>query len=85
MSTSQSHGHMFETTLEILLFITFRREKTYVQDVLDHVVTGASYRTVQRYMKSLENLGYVESDCKKNSPQSFIPTLKAKQLFGVKA
>lgn len=85
MNISQSHGHMFETTMDILLFITFRGKATYVQDVLDNVVTNTSYRTVQRYVNSLEKLGYVLGDGKRNSPQGFLPTDKAKQLFGVKS
>lgn len=80
MSISQSHGHMFELTIEIVLFITFRRQKTYVQDVLDDVVSDVSKRTVCRYLSSLEDLGYVTGD--KKSPQGFLPTEKSKQLFG---
>jgi len=72
---------MFEMTLEIVLFITFRTKKTYVQDVLDDVVSGATGRTVQRYLSSLEKLGFIEGDGK--CPQGFLPTEKAKQLFGV--
>jgi len=71
---------MFEMTLEIVLFITFRTKKTYVQDVLDDVVSGATGRTVQRYLSSLEKLGFIEGDGK--CPQGFLPTKKAKQLFG---
>jgi len=71
---------MFEVTLEIVLFITFRTKKTYVQDVLDDVVSGATGRTVQRYLSSLEKLGFIEGDGK--CPQGFLPTEKAKQLFG---
>jgi len=71
---------MFEMTLEIVLFITFRTKKTYVQDVLDDVVSGATGRTVQRYLSSLEKLGFIEGDGK--CPQGFLPTEKAKQLFG---
>jgi len=71
---------MFEMTLEIVLFITFRTKKTYVQDVLDDVVSGATGRTVQRYLSSLEKLGYIQGDDK--CPQGFLPTEKAKQLFG---
>ena len=72
MSITQSHGHMFEMTLEIVLFITFRTKKTYVQDVLDDVVSGVTGRTVQRYLSSLEKLGYIIGD--KKNPQGFIPT-----------
>ena len=79
MSISQSHGHMFELTIEIVLFITFRRQKTYVQDVLDDVVSDVSKRTVQKYPASLEKLGYITGD--KKYPQGFLPTEKAKQLF----
>lgn len=80
MSITQSHGHMFEMTLEIVLFITFRRQKTYVQDVLDDVVSDVSKRTVQKYLASLEKLGYITGD--KKYPQGFLPTEKSKQLFG---
>lgn len=80
MSITQSHSYMFEMTLEIVLFITFRTKKTYVQDVLDDVVSGATGRTVQRYLSSLEKLGYIQGDGK--CPQGFLPTEKAKQLFG---
>ena len=80
MSITQSHSYMFEMTLEIVLFITFRTKKTYVQDVLDDVVSGATGRTVQRYLSSLEKLGYIQGDDK--CPQGFLPTEKAKQLFG---
>lgn len=79
MSISQSHGHMFELAIEIVLFITFRRQKTYVQDVLDDVVSDVSKRTVQKYLASLEKLGYITGD--KKYPQGFLPTEKAKQLF----
>ena len=83
MSVSQSHGHIFEMTVEIILFITFRTKQTYVQDIMDDVVTGVDKRTVQRYMRSLEKLEYVKGDsC---CPQGFVPTDKAKQLFGVNA
>ena len=71
---------MFEQTLEIMLFITFRTNKTYVIDVLEQVVSGVSERTVCRYLSSLEDLGYVAGD--KKSPQGFLPTEKSKQLFG---
>lgn len=81
MNTTQSHSYMFEMTLEIVLFITFRTKKTYVQDVLDDVVSGVSERTVHRYLASLERLGYIRGDSK--CPQGFLPTEKAKQLFGV--
>ncbi len=80
MNTTQSHSYMFEMTLEIVLFITFRTKKTYVQDVLDDVASGATGRTVQRYLSSLEKLGFIEGDGK--CPQGFLPTEKAKQLFG---
>lgn len=80
MNTTQSHSYMFEMTLEIVLFITFRTKKTYVQDVLDDVVSGVSERTVHRYLTSLERLGYIRGDSKR--PQGFLPTEKAKQLFG---
>ena len=83
MSITQSHSYMFEMTLEIVLFITFRTKKTYVQDVLDDVVSGATGRTVQRYLSSLEKLGYIQGDGK--CPQGFLPTEKAKQLFGTTA
>lgn len=83
MNTTQSHSYMFEMTLEIVLFITFRTKKTYVQDVLDDVVSGATGRTVQRYLSSLEKLGFIEGDGK--CPQGFLPTEKAKQLFGATA
>ncbi len=79
MSISQSHGHMFELTIEIMLFITFRTKKTYVVDVLEDVVSGVSERTVHRYLASLEKLGYITGD--KKYPQGFLPTEKAKQLF----
>ena len=83
MSITQSHGVMFEITVEILLFIVFRKEKTYAQDLIDHVVSGVSKRTVQRYLKSLEQLGYVQSDgC---VHKGFTPTEKAKQTFGAKS
>lgn len=80
MSITQSHGHMFELTIEIVLFITFRRQKTYVQDVLDDVVSDVSKRTVQKYLASLEKLGFIQGDGK--CPQGFLPTEKSKQLFG---
>ena len=80
MSISQSHGHMFELTIEIVLFITFRTNKTYVIDVLEQVVSGVSERTVCRYLSSLEDLGYITGD--KKYPQGFLPTEKSKQLFG---
>lgn len=83
MSISKSHSHMFEQTIEIMLFITFRTKKTYVIDVLDQVVSGVSERAVQRYLASLEQLGYVIGD--RETPQGFIPTEKAKQLFGAKS
>ncbi|WP_312086975.1 hypothetical protein [Acinetobacter variabilis] len=83
MSISQSHSHMFELTIEIILFITFRRKKTYVQDVLDDVVSDVSKRTVQKYLASLEKLGYIIGD--KKYPQGFIPTEKARQLFGAES
>lgn len=76
---SKSHSHMFEQTLEIMLFITFRTNKTYVIDVLEQVVSGVSERTVCRYLSSLEKLGYITGD--KKYPQGFLPTEKAKQLF----
>lgn len=85
MSTAmnQQQAFIFETSLEILLFITYRTKKTYVQDVLDNVVDGVQIRVVQRYLKSLESLGYIEGDRK--CPQGFVPTIKAKQLFGAAA
>lgn len=81
MSITQSHGYMFELTIEILLFITCRPNKTYVRDIMENVVTEVSPRTVQRYLNSLQKHGYVQGDCKQ--PQGFVPTLKAKQTFGV--
>lgn len=54
MSISQSHGFMFEMTMDVLLYITFKPNKTYVQDIMDNVVSGSTKRTVQRYLKSLE-------------------------------
>lgn len=80
MNTTQSHSYMFEMTLEIVLFITFRTKKTYVQDVLDDVVSGATGRTVQRYLSSLEKQGYLIGD--NEIPRGFRPSDKAKQLFG---
>lgn len=82
MSTNmnQQHAQIFEMTMDILLFVTFRTKKTYVQDVVDQVVEHTQKRTVQRYLKSLESLGYVVGDRK--TPQGFTPTLKAKQLLG---
>ena len=82
MSISQSHGYMFEMTIDVILYITFREKKTYVQDVMDDVVSSVSKRTVQKYMASLEKLGYIEGDRK--CPQGFLPTDKAKQIFGAK-
>ncbi|EZQ12088.1 hypothetical protein [Acinetobacter sp. Ver3] len=81
MSTTQSHGYMFEITIEILLFITCRTSKTYVQDIMDEVVSGVSARTVQRYLNSLQKHGYIQGD--NQLPQGFVPTLKSKQTFGV--
>lgn len=80
MSITQSHSYMFELTLEIVLFITFRTKKTYVLEILEEVVSGVSERTVHRYLASLERLGYIRGDGK--CPQGFLPTEKAKQLFG---
>lgn len=82
MSISQSHGYMFEMTVDVVLYITFREKKTYVQDVLDDVVTGVSKRTVQKYLASLEKIGYIAGD--KKQPQGFLPTEKSKQIFGAK-
>lgn len=82
MSISQSHGYMFEMTMDIVLYVTFREKKTYVQDVLDDVVTGVSKRTVQKYLASLEKIGYIVGDRK--FPQGFLPTEKSKELFAAK-
>lgn len=82
MSISQSHEYMFEMTIDVVLYITFREKKTYVQDVLDDVVTGVSKRTVQKYLASLEKIGYIVGD--KKQPQGFLPTEKSRELFGAK-
>ena len=82
MSISQSHGFMFEMTTDVLLYITFKPNKTYVQDIMDNVVSGSTKRTVQRYLKSLEKIGYIKGD--ECCPQGFTATVKSKQLFGAK-
>jgi len=43
------------------------------------VVSDVSKRTLQKYLASLEKLGYITGD--KKYPQGFLPTEKAKQLF----
>lgn len=80
VSISKTHSQVFEKTIEIILFITFRTKKTYVLEILEEVVSGVSERTVHRYLASLEQLGFIEGDDK--CPQGFLPTEKAKQLFG---
>ena len=80
MSISQSHGFMFELTIDVLLYITFKPNKTYVQDIMDNVVSGSTKRTVQRYLQSLEKIGYIAGD--ECCPQGFVATEKSKQLFG---
>lgn len=44
-------------------------------------LTNVCLRSAQRYLIQLEEKGYLVGD--KETPQGFIPTDKAKQLFGV--
>ena len=43
-------------------------------------ITGLSKRSAQRNLKELEQAGYLTGD--ENCPRGYLPTDKAKQIFG---
>lgn len=74
----------FDQMLSVLIFITFNSRAVNRYDITEQVL-DREIRTAQRYLKDLEELGFIQSKRRKgyNTTIFYEPTDKAKQLFKV--
>lgn len=68
----------------VLIFITFNSRAVNRYDITDKVL-DKEIRTAQRYLRDLEELGFIQSKRRKgyNTTIFYEPTDKAKELFKV--
>ncbi len=79
---NNTYGQTFETMLDVLIFIVFADRKITWRDLVENV-SDRDRATLNRYLKALAGLGYLEPGerAHKNEIKSYVPTEKAKQLF----
>lgn len=74
---------IFDEMLSILLFIVFRTSAVSRKDIEENVSSSCE-RTIQRYLKDLQKLSFIEVLHQGRKGVTYLPTLKAKQMFGGK-
>lgn len=82
VDSSNSQIAIFEKTLFILRVIQ-ETPIASTTEIRDAALKGLSRRTAQRYLKGLEEAGYISRKFSQFHDSRFFLTDKAKQLFGV--
>ena len=81
VDSSSNQIAIFEKTLSVLKVIQ-EKPVASTTEIQDAALKGLSRRTTQRYLRGLEEAGYISRKFSQFHDSRFFLTEKAKQLFG---